>query len=432
MAEAIRLGRMTDTMDEGFIAEISVKVGDVIKTGDAIAEVETDKATLPLESYYAGTVLHVAAKKGDSLKIGDLIAVVGKQGEDFASLLEAPPKAEGEEKAAEKPEAEEKKEMPENDGEVSQEKASPEKGEKDAVAESKVTVPAASTTDNADGRLKASPLAKKIAADKGIDLNAIQGSGEEGRIVKRDLDNAKPAAAGAFGAKPFTGKESFKDVRVSQMRKTIAKRLSQSKSEAPHFYLTMDINMDKATELRTSLNNIQPQKVSFNDLVIKAVAIALRENPAVNTSWLGDAIRYNEHIHIGMAVAVEDGLLVPVIRFADSKSIPQIGAEAKALAQKATAKKLLPEDMQGNTFTISNLGMFGIEEFTAIINTPDAAILAVGAIRDEVAVANGAFVAVKRMKVTLSSDHRVIDGATGAKFLQSLKAALEEPLKLVF
>ncbi len=428
MAEAIRLGRMTDTMDEGFIAEISVKVGDVIKTGDAIAEVETDKATLPLESYYAGTVLHVAAKKGDSLKIGGLIAIVGKAGEDFAALLEAAPKEDAPAEAEAEPVAE--KEVPKT--EENKEEAAPVAEEKKPAVESKAAAPVSTaTTSDSGDRLKASPLAKKIAADKGIDLHAIQGSGEEGRIVKRDLDNAKPATASAFAAKPFVGKESFKDLKVSQMRKTIAKRLSQSKNEAPHFYLTMDINMDKATDFRTSLNNIQPQKISFNDLVIKAVAIALRENPAVNSSWLGDTIRYNEHISIGMAVAVEDGLLVPVIRFADGKSIPQIGAEAKALAQKATSKKLMPDEMQGSTFTISNLGMFGIEEFTAIINTPDAAILAVGAIREEVAVVNGTFAAVKRMKVTLSCDHRAIDGATGAKFLQSLKAALEEPLKLV-
>lgn len=413
MAEAITLGRMTDTMEEGFIADISIKVGDKIKVGDTIAEVETDKATLPLETYYAGVVLHVQAKKGDSLKIGDLIAVVGKEGEAYEHLLTAntAPKKAAETEAKQQVSAE------------------PETEKKEVVAESTplATEPVAQES-NKDGRIKASPLAKKLAAEKGIDISNVKGSGEEGRIVKRDIENAK--AGGVF--KPeFVGKESSREVRVSQMRKTIAKRLSESLYTAPHFYLTMDIAMDKAVALRTELNNIADVKVSFNDFVIKAVAQSLRENPNVNTAWLGDYIRYNEHIHIGMAVAVDEGLVVPVIRFADGKSLQDIGAEARALAQKATAKKLLPEDMQGSTFTISNLGMFGIEEFTAIINSPDASILAVGAIRDEVAIVNGSVQAVKKMKVTLGCDHRVVDGATGAKFLQSVKKYLEEPLRLV-
>jgi pyruvate dehydrogenase E2 component (dihydrolipoamide acetyltransferase) len=404
MAEAITLGRMTDTMEEGFLADITIKVGDKIKVGDSIAEVETDKATLPLESYYAGVILHVAAKKGDSLKIGDLIAIVGKEGESFENLLTA------------------------------------KKEEKPAVVEEKATITAETKVENvapaatqhqsasADGRVKASPLAKKLAAEKGIDINSVKGSGEEGRIVKRDVENVK---AGGVAKPAFVGKESAREVRVSQMRKTIAKRLSESLYTAPHFYLTVDVAMDKAVALRTELNNIAEIKVSFNDFVIKAVALSLRENPNVNTAWLGDAIRFNDHVHIGMAVAVEDGLVVPVIRFADGKTLQEIGSEARALAQKATSKKLLPEDMQGSTFTISNLGMFGIEEFTAIINSPDACILAVGAIRDEVGVVNGNIQAMKKMKVTLGCDHRVVDGATGAKFLQSVKKYLEEPLRLV-
>lgn len=408
MAEAIRLGRMTDTMEEGFIAELNVKVGDTIKIGDNIADIETDKATLPLESYYAGVVLHVAAKKGDSLKIGDLIAVVGKQGEDFSALLkeQTPPKAETKAATPIAPTIENKQPVTE---------ATPTPADQQPTA----------VKPSSDARLKASPLAKAIAKEKGIDLHTLSGTGEDGRIVKRDLENISTAA------KVFTGVESFTDVRVSQMRKTIAKRLSQSYNESPHFFLTVDINMDKAVALRTDLNLILPSKVSFNDLVIRAVALALRQNPAVNSSWLGESIRQYSHIHIGMAVAVEDGLVVPVIKFADNKSIGEIAAEAKVWGEKAKTKKLLPPDMEGSTFTISNLGMFGIEEFTAIINQPNACILAVGGIRQIPAVINGEIKPANMMKVTLSSDHRVVDGAVGAKFMQTLKQLLEEPLRLL-
>lgn len=422
MAEAIRLGRMTDTMEEGFLAELTIKVGDKVKTGDTLAEVETDKATLPLESYYTGTILHVAAKKGDTLKIGDLIAIVGKEGEDYSALLNGAV-------TTAKPAAEDKP----------KEEAPAKKEDKPAVAakeipaaETKEDVSSKSATTSGDlgsDRIKASPLARSIAKEKGIDLSRIQGTGEEGRITKRDLENV--SAQPATTAPVFTGKESSREVRVSQMRKTIAKRLSESKNGAPHFYLTMDINMDNAVALRTQINNVLPKKVSFNDLVIKAAALALRQNPNVNSSWLGDTIRYNDHIHIGMAVAVEDGLLVPVIKFADGKTVQQISLEAKALAEKATTKKLGPDEMQGNTFTISNLGMFGIEDFTAIINPPDACILAVGAIRQEPAVVNNEIKVANKMKVTLSCDHRVVDGATGAKFLQSLKTVLENPVSVL-
>lgn len=407
MAEAIRLGRMTDTMEEGFLADLTIKVGDKIKSGDTLAEVETDKATLPLESYYTGTILHVAAKKGDTLKIGDLIAVVGKEGEDFSALLNSAPANEQAAKQETKTETTPAKEEP-------------------AVT----TVAQTTVTENSSDRIKASPLARMIAKEKGIELANVKGTGEDGRITKRDLENVS-AATTAVAATVVTGKESYRDVRVSQMRKTIAKRLSESKNGAPHFYLTMDINMDNAVGLRSQLNAVLPKKVSFNDIVIKAAALALRQNPNVNSSWLGDTIRYNDHIHIGMAVAVEDGLLVPVIKFADNKTVAQISAEAKALAEKATTKALAPAEMQGNTFTISNLGMFGIEEFTAIINPPDACILAVGGIRQEPAVINGEIKVANKMKVTLSCDHRVVDGATGAKFLQSLKTVLENPVSIL-
>ena len=409
MAEAVRLGRMTDTMEEGFLAEVNMKVGDKVKAGDTLAEIETDKATLPLESYFNGVVLHVAAKKGDTLKIGDLIGIIGKEGEDFSALLNAGSMG-GKDKPAPKQE-------PVETTTVKKEETKP----------VEVAAPKEETATGAGDRLKASPLARVIAKEKGIDLNRVKGSGEDGRIVKRDIEQQPAVAAQVV----FTGKEGQRDVRVSQMRKTIARRLLESKNGAPHFYLTYDINMDKAMDLRSQLNAIGPGKVSFNDFVIKAVALALRQNPNVNCSWLGDTIRYYDHIHIGMAVAVEDGLLVPVIKFADSKTVQQISVEAKAFAEKAANKKLLPPDMEGNTFTISNLGMFGIDEFTAIINPPDACILAVGGIRQEPGVVNGEIKVVNKMKVTMSCDHRAVDGATGAKFLQTLKKMLEEPLRLL-
>jgi pyruvate dehydrogenase E2 component (dihydrolipoamide acetyltransferase) len=414
MAEAIILGRMTDTMEEGFVADVNVKVGDTIKTGDAIADVETDKATMALESYYSGTVLHVAAKKGDTLKIGDLIAIVGKPGEDFSALLNAAPTVK----------AESSKSQTSTEAPVASQTAthSPEATSANIITPSTVS----------DSRLKASPLAKAIAKEKGIDLSKVNGSGEEGRIVKRDLENVSISAVNtAPVTRAFSGTESYTDTKVSQMRKTIAKRLLQSKNENPHFYLTIDINMDKAVALRTELNSVLPSKVSFNDFVIKACALSLRQNPAVNTSWLGDTIRQYSHIHIGMAVAVEDGLLVPVIKFADGKSISEISAEAKSWGEKAKTKKLQPQDMEGSTFTISNLGMFGIEEFTAIINEPNACILAVGGIRQVPAVVGGEIKIANMMKVTLSSDHRVVDGAVGAKFMQTLKQLLEEPLRML-
>jgi pyruvate dehydrogenase E2 component (dihydrolipoamide acetyltransferase) len=403
MAEAIRLGRMTDTMDEGFLAEFSLKVGDSLKAGDTIAEVETDKATLPLESYYNGKILYVAAKKGDTLKIGDLIAIVGKEGEDFQHLI-ANPTPIADAKSEPKPES---KEAPKQD-EV---KAAPM-----AVAAS-------------NGRVKASPLAKLIAKEKGVDLATISGSGEDGRIVKRDLEQLSSSSRATFNSN--TAKESYTDSRVSSMRKTIARRLSESKNNAPHFYLTITVNMDKTIQFRKDLNEALSAKISFNDIVLKAVALSLRKNPGANTSWLGDTIRQYNHIHLGMAVAVDEGLVVPVIKFADLKSLTEISSEAKVLAKKATEKKLLPPEMEGSTFTISNLGMFGIDNFTAIINEPNACILAVGAIKQEPIVVNEKVEVGNIMKLTLSSDHRVVDGAVGAKLLQSLKQYLESPILML-
>jgi pyruvate dehydrogenase E2 component (dihydrolipoamide acetyltransferase) len=420
MAEAIRLGRMTDTMEEGFVADVLIKVGDTIKAGDAIAEVETDKATMPLESYYNGTILHVSAKKGEALPIGGLIAIVGKPGEAFEHLLGDAPAAV-------------------TTAAVTTAAVTTAAVTTTAAITTPVATPAQpavastpATTSSDSDRVKASPLAKVIAKDKGIDLSKVSGSGPDGRIIKTDLEHvSSPTAPAAMAVASYTGLESHTDTKVSQMRKTIAKRLLQSKNENPHFYLTIDMNMDKAVAMRTELNAILPVKVSFNDFVIKAVALSLRQHPGVNSSWMGDTIRQYGHVHIGMAVAVDEGLVVPVIKFADGKSLSQISSEAKSWGEKAKNKKLLPTDMEGSTFTISNLGMFGIEEFTAIINEPNACILAIGAIRQVPAVVHGEIKIANMMKVTLSSDHRVVDGVVGARFLQTFQQLIEEPLRMM-
>ena len=407
MADAIRLGRMTDTMEEGFIAELNIKIGDQIKPGDVLAEVETDKATLPLESYYKGEVLHIAVKKGDTLKIGDLIAILGKPGEDFSSLLN--------------PVAASAPIMPSGPLASAQSVA--------ATASPSADIPTA--VSMSESRIKASPLAKSLAREKGIDISSIKGSGEEGRIVKRDVEQIGNKSTSAVTL--ISGSESYRDERLSQMRKTIARRLSQSMQESPHFYLTSDIRMDEAIRVRTQINEARQEgKISFNDLLIKAVAAAIRMQPGVNCSWHGDFIRYHNHIHIGMAVAVPDGLVVPVIKHADQKSLGAISVEARDLASKASSRKLSPSDMEGNTFTISNLGMFGIDSFTAVINPPDACILAVGAIREEPGVVNGEVKVVSKMKVTLSCDHRAVDGAMGASFLKELKRILENPALMLY
>jgi pyruvate dehydrogenase E2 component (dihydrolipoamide acetyltransferase) len=411
MAELITMPKMSDTMTEGVIVRWTVKVGDTVKSGDIIAEVETDKATMDMEVYSKGTILHIMVQEGEAAAIDAPVAIVGAAGEDFQALLSggSAPKI-----ASAAPET----------------TATP-------VAESTPSSAPASTTNNTsidDSRLKASPLARKIAEDKGIDLKAVAGSGENGRIVKRDLENIQTPASATTASVTSTavmGEESYTEVPVSQMRKTIAARLGESKFTAPHFYLTIEINMDNAVKAREQMNAISSVKISMNDIVVKAAASALRKHPNINSSWLGTKIRYNNHIHIGVAMAVEDGLLVPVVRFADHKSLSQISTEVKTYGAKAKEKKLQPQDWAGNTFTISNLGMFGIDEFTAIINPPDACILAVGTVKDSVGVVNGEIKPVKTMKVTLSCDHRVVDGAMGAAFLQTLKDYLEEPVKLL-
>ncbi|MEO5641756.1 MAG: pyruvate dehydrogenase complex dihydrolipoamide acetyltransferase [Bacteroidia bacterium] len=441
MAQVIRMPKLSDTMTDGVVASWNKKVGDPVKRGEILAEIETDKATMEFESFYNGTLLYIGIEKGQGAPVDAIIAVIGEKDEDVKAILEAenakaPAKESGtpEKKESAAPEKEEKKETSTKEEAAPEKKAEPVAEKKSAPV--KQTEPVSSNGDDSnDGRIKASPLAKKMAEEKGIDLQSIQGSGGHGRVIKRDIDAWHPSRippvmqlTGNMGS----GKEGFTEENVSQMRKTIAKRLSESKFNAPHFYLTMEIDMENAVSAREAMNLMSaPAKISFNDMVIRACAASLRRHPKVNSSWLGDKIRYNQHIHIGVAVAVEDGLLVPVVRFADQKSFAQINAEVKELATKAKNKKLQPSEWEGNTFTISNLGMFGIEEFTAIINPPDACILAVGGIKEVPVVKNGQVVPGKTMKVTLSCDHRVVDGATGAAFLQTLKMMLENPVTIL-
>ena len=421
MEEVILMPRLSDTMTEGVIADWQKKVGDTVKKGEVLADIETDKATMELESYKEGKLLYIGAQKGEKIQVNDLLAIIGDEKKvDVKKIVDAVKN-----KGAAAPVAAE-----------AQTTAKPE------AAAPTVAAPAEqhARSLNGDGRVKASPLAKKLAEEKGIDISKIAGSGDGGRIIKSDIDNYKPAenmsavssqqSAPAATQRP-SGQVSFDEVPVSQMRKVIAKRLAESKFSAPHFYLTMSIDMDKAVESRAKLNDVASVKISFNDIVLKAVAVALKKHPNVNSSWLGDKIRINHHVNIGVAVAVEDGLLVPVVRFADTKSLTQIATEVKDFAQRAKNKKLQPADWEGSTFTISNLGMFGIDEFTAIINPPDACILAIGGISQIPVVKNGAVVPGNVMKVTLSCDHRVVDGATGSAFLQTLKGLLEEPLRML-
>jgi len=423
MAEIIKMPRMSDTMTEGNIVSWLKKEGDKVESGDTLAEVETDKATMELDSFTDGILLHIAVKEGP-VPIDGVIAVIGKAGEDWKSALAAV-QGGG------------------SNGTNGQKAAAPEA----AAPAPEAVVPAPEAPANAasdeeeDKRVKASPLARSIAKDAGIDIAKVAGSGDQGRIIKKDVEAALESQKSAPAAKPepsaapatvqAAGSGDYEEVPVSQMRKTIARRLSESKFTAPHFYLTVEINMDKAIAMRTQVNEISPVKISFNDFVIKAVAASLRQHPAVNSSWLGDKIRYNKDINIGVAVAVEDGLVVPVVRQADIKTLSQINTEVKAFAAKAKERKIQPQEMQGNTFTISNLGMFGIEEFTAIINPPDACILAIGAIAEKPVVKDGQIVVGNLMRVTLSSDHRVVDGATGAQFLQTFKSILEDPIRLM-
>ncbi|HEX8426321.1 pyruvate dehydrogenase complex dihydrolipoamide acetyltransferase [Hymenobacter sp.] len=439
-ATVVRMPKMSDTMTEGTIAAWLKKVGDKVKSGDVLAEVETDKATMELENYEDGTLLYIGPKDGEAIAVDGVLAIIGEEGADVQALLGG--QSGGSAAPAPAP-------------------AAPEAAPAAPAPAAATAAPQAATTTQqpAGGRLLASPLAKSIAKEKGIDLLTIKGSGENGRIISRDLESVQPSAAPAAPAPATTeqpeyikaalpetaapdapetkapatqpASQDYTDTPVSQMRKVIARRLSESLFTAPHFYLTMEILMDRAMEVRTQLNALSPVKLSFNDLVIKAAAVALKQHPAVNSSWLGDKIRQNKVVNIGVAVAVDEGLLVPVVRNADGKGLSTIATEVKELAGKAKSKKLQPAEWEGSTFTISNLGMFGIDEFTAIINPPDACILAVGGIKQTAVVKDGALTIGNLMKVTLSCDHRVVDGATGAAFLQTLKSLLEDPMRML-
>lgn len=425
MAEIINMPKLSDTMTEGVVAEWHKKVGDTVKSGELLAEIETDKATLEFESFFDGVLLYIGIEKGKPAPVNSLLAIIGEKGEDISALVASAGKTDA--PAEEKKEEKKAETEPAKKEEVKAEEKAPA-----AITSAPKTTPAVSNTSS-NGRILASPLAKKLAEEKGVDLSFVSGTGEGGRITKRDVDHYVPYDAPARPAAASGGSlsESFVDEPISQMRKTIARRLAESKFTAPHFYLTISLDMDNAIAARKSMNSQEGVKVSFNDMVIKAVAMALRKHPAINSSWLGDVIRRNSHIHIGVAVAVEDGLLVPVVRFADSKGLTQIGDEVKVLAQKAKDKKLQPAEWEGNTFTISNLGMFGIEQFTAIVNPPDSCIMAIGGISQEPVVKNGQVVPGNIMKVTLSCDHRTVDGATGAAFLQTFKQYMENPVMML-
>lgn len=413
MAEIVYMPKLSDTMTEGVVAEWHKKVGDTVESGDLLADIETDKATMEFESFQDGVLLYIGVEKGQTVPVDSILAILGEKGEDVNALLKA--EKEKQSAPAEKAEVEVKTESTP----IAQALKKVE-----VVAETVQAVPP--TISN--GRVVASPLARKLAKEKGIDINQVRGSGENGRIIKSDIDNFNPGTQTTALVRTIGGKEAYTEEPVSQMRKVIAQRLAESKFTAPHFYLTMEIDMDNAIAARKALNENGDVKISFNDLVVKASAMALRKHPKVNASWLGDKIRYNEHIHIGVAVAVDEGLLVPVIRHADIKGLAEINVEVKDFAGKARDKKLQPSDWEGNTFTISNLGMFGIEEFTAIINSPDACILAVGGIKQTPVVKNGLVVPGNTMKLTLSCDHRVVDGVVGSSFLQTLKNMLENPV----
>lgn len=420
MEEVVLMPRLSDTMTEGVIAAWHKNIGDAVKKGEVLADIETDKATMELESYKDGVLLYQGAKAGEKIQVNDLLCIIGKEGLDINGIVAAVKHTNQQGAASATP--------------------APATIAPASAPEAVAPTIAAPVVVN-EGRIFVSPLAKKLAEEKGIDLRYVKGSGDNGRIIKADIDNYVPATttatpSAAVAAAPMVqalpaGQIRYEDAPVSQMRKTIARRLSESLFTAPHFYLTMAIDMDAAVAARVKLNENAKVKISFNDLVLKATAMALKQHPKVNSSWMSDFIRYNQHINIGVAVAVDEGLLVPVVRFADSLSLSQIAVQVKEYAQKAKDKKLQPADWEGSTFTISNLGMFGIDQFTAIINPPDACILAVGGISQEPVVKNGQIVPGNVMKVTLSCDHRVVDGATGAAFLQTLKSLLEEPLRML-
>jgi len=420
----IAMPRLSDTMEEGTVASWLKNVGDNVEEGDILAEIETDKATMEFESFYEGVLLYVGIAEGESAKVDSLLSIIGPKGTDVSSIVAA--HKEGN--------------LTSNDSKIDPKATTVE------ATETLENTHETSTTTNTGGRIFASPLAKKIAKDKGINLSEVKGTGENGRIVKRDVENYTPSSipsetpttvskpepsSAPLATYTPAGEESFEDVTNSQMRKVIAKRLGESKFTAPHYYLTIELDMDNAIASRKTINSLPETKVSFNDMVVKACAMALKKHPKVNTSWNGDTTRYNNHIHVGVAVAVDDGLLVPVLKFTDQMSLTQIGGNVRDLAGKARNKKIAPNEMEGSTFTISNLGMFGIQEFTSIINQPNSAILSVGAIEQKPVVKDGQIVVGNTMKVTLACDHRTVDGATGAQFLQTVRAYIENPVTML-
>ncbi|MEY4552919.1 MAG: hypothetical protein RL099_1247 [Bacteroidota bacterium] len=427
MEEVVLMPRLSDTMTEGVIAGWQKNVGDTVKKGEVLADIETDKATMELESYKDGILLYQGAKAGEKILVNDLLCVIGAAGTNVDAIVAAVKSGAGATATAASPAA--------SNAAPAAAPSTPA-----PVAAPAPTAPAVQVVVN-EGRIFASPLARKMAEERGIDLRYVKGTGDNGRITKFDIDGYTPAstatvaapvsATAASAPQVASGVVSFEDQPVSQMRKTIARRLSESLFTAPHFYITMSIDMDAAVAARAKINEVAPVKISFNDMVVKATALSLKQHPKINSSWLGDSIRTNHHVNIGIAVAVDEGLLVPVVRFADTKTLSEIGVAVKGFAQKAKDKKLQPSDWEGSTFTISNLGMFGVDEFTAIINPPDACILAVGGIAQVPVVKNGQVVPGNVMKVTLSCDHRVVDGAAGAAFLQTLKSLLEEPLRML-
>ena len=424
MAVKIEMPKLSDTMEEGVIAKWNVKEGDTVSSGDVIAEVETDKATMEVEVFDDGTILKILAQEGDAIPLGGLMAVVGEEGEDISEILDG---AGGNTESEKEEDSEEETKEDENADKEDKETDDEEASEDEDLEEESDKKTSKTESSSQNGRIKASPLAKKMAEDKGIDLSKVEGSGPEGRIIKKDIEEYK---ASASGTADFASEEG-QDVKISQMRKTIARRLSESKYTNPHFYETIDIDMENAIAARNRLNEISDVKISFNDIVVKACAVALRKHPYVNSSWMDDVIRQHGDVNVAVAVAIEEGLMTPVITHADKKNLRQISTETRELAGLARDRKLQPEQMEGSTFTVSNLGMFGIEEFTAIINPPNVCILAVGTIRDVPVVKNGEVVPGKRMKVTLSSDHRVVDGAKAADFLSTLRELLENPLSML-
>lgn len=415
----VTMPRLSDTMEEGTVATWLKSVGDMVEEGDILAEIETDKATMEFESFQSGTLLHIGINEGETAKVDALLAIIGPEGTDVSGVIKS-----GGAPAKSAPKKEEKKE---------EKKEAPKASKENTTSAPKAAVPAKATTTTSTngGRIFVSPLAKKIAEEKGINLTQVKGTGENGRIVKSDVENFTPSAGGSVQQFVATGEESFEEIENSQMRKAIARGLGKSKFTAPHYYLNVEFNMENMMSFRKQFNTQPDTKVSFNDMIIKATSIALKQHPQVNSQWFDDKMRLNHHVHIGVAVAVPDGLVVPVVEFANEKSLQQINAEVKTLAGKARDKKLTIPEMEGSTFTISNLGMFGITDFTSIINQPNSAILSVGAIVEKPVVKNGQLAVGHTMKLTLACDHRTVDGATGAQFLQTLKTYIENPVLML-